>query len=235
VSGNKGGVAFAVIVVLAIAVAVGFVISPQPTSVLSQVIPPNPAFTNSTTLYANAAGWDTPTSYGNSNGAIPVNPTLNYTVGTVVTFTVIETDTLPHNLYIAKGTSENLAAYYSVIGAINPILGSKYTGEWYAQTPGTYTYWCQVHPTTMVGTINVVAANSSSVISNINQNPSIVSISPHQAVSGVNSNLYGNLEHSASGITDKLPLLNLCPCLCLTPGLSIVGSVVVQAVTGMRF
>ncbi|MEM0155127.1 MAG: hypothetical protein QW597_00800 [Thermoplasmataceae archaeon] len=160
--GNKGGIAFALIVVLAVAGSVGFVISPQPTSVLSQTIPANPAYKVSTTLYANVLGWDTPTSYGNSNGSIPINPTLNYTVGTVVTFTVIETDTLPHDLYIAKGSNENMAAYYSVIGAINPIPGSVYTGEWYALAVGTYTYWCEVHPTTMVGTINVLPVNSSS-------------------------------------------------------------------------
>lgn len=232
-SGNKGGVVFAVTVVLAVAVAVGFVISPQPTSVLSQVIPPNPALTNSTTLYANAAGWDTPTPLGNSNGAIPVNPTLNYTAGSVVTFTVIETDTLPHNLYIAKGTSENLGAYYSVIGAINPILGSKYTGEWYAQTPGTYTYWCQVHPTTMVGTINVVAANSSAASSNLQENPSVSSIGVHPTVNGVNFNLGSNSQFLGAGLQQNSVQLNLH--LCFTNALSLIEMPVTQIATGMRF
>jgi hypothetical protein len=122
-----------------------------------------------------------------------VNPTLNYTVGTVVTFTVIETDTLPHDLYIAKGTNENMAAYYSVIGAINPIPGSVYTGEWYALAVGTYTYWCEVHPTTMVGTINVLPANSSS-----GSSPSVSPATPvglHHAVAGVN--FFGTQVNSA--------------------------------------
>ncbi len=216
--GSKGGVAFAVIVVLSIAVAVGFVISPQPTSVLSQVIPPNPAYTNSTTLYANAAGWDTPSPYGNPG--LPVNPTLNYTVGTVVTFTVIETDSLPHNLYIAKGTSENLAAYYSVIGAINPIPGSKYTGEWYAQTPGVYTYWCQVHPTTMVGTINVLPANSTSISNNVVKSTELAPLGIHLPATHATLSHAAVVQNVFATIT-HIPLnLKNCPCLADEPVIS---------------
>ncbi len=231
-NGSKGGVAFAVIVVLSIAVAVGFVISPQPTSVLSQVIPPNPAYTNSTTLYANAAGWDTPTQYGNTNAAIPVNPTLNYTAGTVVTFTVIETDSLPHNLYIAKGTSENLAAYYSVIGAINPIPGSKYTGEWYAQTPGVYTYWCQVHPTTMVGTINVLPANSTSISNNVVKSTELAPVGVHSPAIQLSISHAVNIQDGFSAISHNSLVLNNCPCFADGPGINWIP--IGQIATGIR-
>ena len=217
-SGSKGGVAFAVIVVLSIAVTVGCVISPQPTSVLSQVIPPNPAYTNSTTLYANAAGWDTPTQYGNPG--LPVNPTLNYTAGTVVTFTVIETDSLPHNLYIAKGTSENLAAYYSVIGAINPIPGSKYTGEGYAQTPGVYTYWCQVHPTTMVGTINVLPANSTSISNNVVKGTELAPVGVHSPAIQLSFSHAVNKQGGLSATSHSSLDLNNCPCFAEDPAIS---------------
>jgi plastocyanin len=232
-NGSKGGVAFAVIVVLSIAVTVGFVISPQPTSVLSQVIPPNPAYTNSTTLYANAAGWDTPTQYGNTNGAIPVNPTLNYTAGTVVTFTVIETDSLPHNLYIAKGTSENLAAYYSVIGAINPIPGSKYTGEWYAQTPGVYTYWCQVHPTTMVGTINVLPANSTSISNNIVKSTELAPVGVHSPAIQLIFSHAVNIQSGFSFTPHSSLDLNNCPCFAEDPTISWIP--IAQIASEIRF
>ena len=231
--GSKGGVAFAVIVVLSIAVAVGFVISPQPTSVLSQVIPPNPAYTNSTTLYANAAGWDNPTPYGNANGAIPVNPTLNYTVGTVVTFTVIETDSLPHNLYIAKGTSENLAAYYSVIGVINPIPGSKYTGEWYAQTPGVYTYWCEVHPTTMVGTINVLAATSSSISSNVVKNTELASVGIHSPATHATLSHAAVMQNAFTAITHNPAKLNIFS-PCFTNAFAVGWTAAEQIAEGMK-
>lgn len=206
-AGNKGGIAFAVIVVLAVTASVGFVLSPQPTSVITQVIPANPAFTNTTTLYANAEGWDTPTSYGNANGAIPVNPTLNYTVGTLITFNVIETDTLPHDLYIAKGTSEDMSAYYSVIGAINPVPGSQYSGVWYAATAGVYTYWCQVHPTTMVGTINVVASTNSSAVSTSSPISQITSLtSPHINLAGTDvvQPLIQHISHENNPFADKM-------------------------------
>jgi len=231
-NGSKGGVAFAVIVVLSIAVAVGFAISPQPTSVLSQVIPPNPAYTNSTTLYAAEPGWDTPTPYGNTNGAIPINPTLNYTVGTVVTFTVINTDSLPHNLYIAKGTSENLASYYSVIGAINPIPGSKYTGEWYAQTPGVYTYWCQVHPTTMVGTINVLPVNSTSISNNMVKSTELAPAGVHTpAIQSSFSHAVNTHDGSSVTSHNSLDLIN-CQCFATDP--AIIWTPIEQIATGIR-
>lgn len=100
------------------------------------------------TIYADAAGWNY------SHGAI--NPTLYFPLYYVINFTVIEEDNLPHTLTINTGPTETSSSLTLLsTGQITQIPGhvSKVSYEFFKT--GIYTYWCMIHPTTMVGQIEV--------------------------------------------------------------------------------
>lgn len=172
--GNKAGVGVVIIIAVVVALSFSYVLT-TPTGSHKQVIPSNPAHTNSTALWADAAGW-------NFNHG-PINPTLSYQVGTVVTFTVTEEDGAPHTLTInpggsasnpVSGESRSGATTVLSIAQITQTKGHVSTGKFYFSKAGVYTYWCTVHPTTMVGLIYVNASASSSVSH----------ATPHPSVSG---------------------------------------------------
>lgn len=150
--GNKAGVVFVVIVL--IMVAIGFTLMLNPPTVKSFSLPPVPSkgvkHYQNITIYADANGWD----YNHGT----VNPTLYIANNTVVTFTVIEEDGEPHTLTINPGTSET--SYQDTLlstAQITTIPGHVSTTKAYFDTIGVYTYWCTVHPETMVGLIYVNA------------------------------------------------------------------------------
>lgn len=150
--GNKAGVVFVAIVL--IMVAIGFTLMLNPPTVKSFSLPPVPSkgvkHYQNITIYADANGWD----YNHGT----VNPTLYIANNTVVTFTVIEEDGEPHTLTINPGTSET--SYQDTLlstAQITTIPGHVSTTKAYFDTIGVYTYWCTVHPETMVGLIYVNA------------------------------------------------------------------------------
>ncbi|MHB8361781.1 MAG: cupredoxin domain-containing protein [Thermoplasmataceae archaeon] len=107
------------------------------------------------TLYANALGWD----YG-IKGDQP-NPTFNITPGTKICFTVIEDDTAPHTLTIADSAKES-GTHLTLIttSQLTTTIGHTVKASYIFDKLGTWTYWCEIHPTTMLGAINVVTANA---------------------------------------------------------------------------
>ena len=127
-------------------------------------------------LYANAQGW-------NYNSSHP-NPTIYAKTHVLLEFKVIEQDNLPHTLTINPGNSEN---QNSAIVSVNipPITGTVVWVNWSFGQPGTYTYWCIVHPETMVGLLII---NSST-----NQTGSVVpnSIQGYQLSNLSIGNIYG--------------------------------------------
>jgi hypothetical protein len=93
-------------------------------------------------LYANYQGW-------NYNSSIP-NPTLYEKTHVLLEFKVIEQDNLPHTLTINPGSNES-ASNYIVSVNIPAVTGTIVWVNWSFANPGIYTYWCEVHPETMVG------------------------------------------------------------------------------------
>lgn len=185
--GNKAGVGVVIIIAIVVALSFSYVLT-TPTGSTKQTIPSNPAYTNTTYLWADAAGW-------NFNHGI-LNPTLNYSVGTVVTFVVTEEDGEPHTLTINPGGStsnpvsgESRSSQYTIlsISQITQTKGHVAKGQYYFDKPGIYTYWCTVHPTTMVGILYVNSTSGSS---------SSTSVAPQSILSGP-SNINSNLQYSS--------------------------------------
>lgn len=165
--GNKAGVGIVIIVAVVVALSFSYVLT-SPTGGSKITIPSNPAYTNTTNLWADAAGWN----YGHGT----INPSLNYSVGTVVTFHVTEEDTAPHTLYIVSAPSsptqgpisyENQGNGYQILSTsqITQTKGHTVDGQYYFNKAGVYVYWCTIHPQTMVGWLYVNATSSSSTTS----------------------------------------------------------------------
>lgn len=184
--GNKAGVGVVIIIAIVVALSFSYVLT-TPTGSQKQTIPSNPAYTNTTYLWANAAGWN----FGHGT----LDPTLNYSVGTVVTFMMTEGDTQPHTLTINPGGSasnpvngETMTGAITVltIAQITQTKGHHSEGQYYFSKPGIYTYWCTIHPETMVGLIYVNSTTGSSS----------TSIAPHSVLSEP-SNINPNLQYSS--------------------------------------
>lgn len=150
--GNKTGAIFAVVVL--VAVAIGFLLMLNPPTVQAFTPSPTPAsgpkYYMNITLYADAQGWD----YNHGT----VNPTLNILNGTLVQFTVIEEDNQPHTLSFNPGYNESSSGYaYTLLSTsdITSTPGAVSHGSMYFGKLGVYTYWCIIHPTSMVGLIYV--------------------------------------------------------------------------------
>lgn len=105
------------------------------------------------TLWADAAGWN----YNHGK----VNPVIVIPVGTLVQFTVVEEDNQPHTLTFAPGAQE-ASAHATLLGTsdITTTPGHVSHTSAYFSTAGEYTYWCLIHPTTMVGQLYVNASAS---------------------------------------------------------------------------
>ncbi|MCL4344939.1 MAG: cupredoxin domain-containing protein [Candidatus Thermoplasmatota archaeon] len=157
---NLAGAAYGIIIILLIALTLSFVLS-APTQTAGGLTDPSNLPVKghmNITLWADAAGWDT--NHG------PVNPTLYIPLDYLVNFTVIEEDGLPHTLTINTGPKETGATYTIVTtGELTQVIGAKYTAQYEFFKTGVYTYWCTVHPTTMVGEIIVNATASNSTAS----------------------------------------------------------------------
>ena len=148
--GNKAGVIFVVIVL--IAMAGGLFLEVNPPTIKAFSLPAVPAkgveHYQNITLYACADGWD----YGHG----PINPTLVVANDTVVCFTVIEEGDQPHTLTIAPGSSET--SYQDTLlttSQITTVPGTVSHVKAFFDKVGVYTYWCTVHPETMVGALYV--------------------------------------------------------------------------------
>ncbi len=127
-------------------------------------------------LYANAQGW-------NYNSSHP-NPTIYAKTHVLLEFKVIEQDNLPHTLTINPGSTEN---QNSAIVSVNipPIPGTVVWVNWSFGQPGTYTYWCIVHPETMVGLLIINSSTNQSAFAVPND------IQPVQLTNLFSGNIYG--------------------------------------------
>ncbi|MGC8645426.1 MAG: cupredoxin domain-containing protein [Thermoplasmata archaeon] len=106
-------------------------------------------------LYANALGW-------NYNSSHP-DPTIYEKTHVLLEFKVIEQDGLPHTLTINPGPNESASS--AIVNVVIPTtIGSVTWVNWSFANPGIYTYWCEVHPETMVGqlVINATTSNATS-------------------------------------------------------------------------
>jgi len=147
--GSKTGVVFAVIILLIVSMGLYLALDFPQTSSFS--LPPAPSVvphTANITLWADASGWD----YNHGT----VNPTITILNGTLVHFTIIEEDGQPHTFTINPGPTESTV--FDTLLSISQITttpGSVSHANAYFPKVGVYTYWCTVHPTTMVGLIYV--------------------------------------------------------------------------------
>ncbi len=147
-SSRATGIVLAVLIVVSSAFFVSYELNvPKLNTFSFSPVPANATQFVDVTLYAEQPGWDY------NLGPSLANPTLVFQVGTVVNFTVIEEDTLIHNLAINPGSSE--ASNASILLNIGPPQLSVQKAQVYFSDTGIYTYWCTVHPTTMVGRIYV--------------------------------------------------------------------------------
>lgn len=173
---NKGGVTFALIIVILVASSFAYILS-SPTG---GGLPPSNSPTSHTqyiNLGADAAGWEY--NYNTSDR----NAVLNVQQSTLVYFNVTEKDGAPHNLYIAydgaysASTFANLvssqtsnpksiegSANYQILSVsqITQTIGHSTQGKYPFQNTGIYTYWCSIHYETMVGLLIVNATSSTS-------------------------------------------------------------------------
>lgn len=86
---------------------------------------------------------------GNSTGILNVsNPALNITAGQTLSVTIRGDDGMTHNIQFRSGGT-TLATSADVDVGMTTTLSYTFT------TAGTYSYRCQYHTSTMVGTINV--------------------------------------------------------------------------------
>ena len=164
------GMIFGIVIIVLMFGGLYYMLS-APTSLNGGLVEPsNTPYTKTinVTLYANALGWD----YGIKGDH--TNPTFNITVGTRIVFTVIEDDTAPHTLTIADSPSES-STHLTLIttSQLTQIIGHTVVASYVFNKVGTWTYWCEIHATTMVGEINVLPSTNTSAIPNC--------ISPHSA------------------------------------------------------
>ncbi|MCL4337407.1 MAG: hypothetical protein M1129_03760 [Candidatus Thermoplasmatota archaeon] len=181
---NKGGVTFALIIILMISMAFGYVLTSPTGGGLHKSSSPtkNTQYIN---LGADAAGWEY--NYNKSD----LNRVLNVNLSTTVYFNVTEEDGAPHNLFIAYDGSYSASAFakymsdlssnpksvegsnnYQVLSTsqITQTIGHKTQGSFPfvgSSMVGIYTYWCSVHYTTMVGLLIVNATSGSASLGSL--------------------------------------------------------------------
>jgi len=157
--GSQGSTAVAVVVVVLIIGAVAtlgyyqFAIAPSQlksttTSSSSQatVTCPSAACVNVTTV--NGAASSPP-------GFTPDTVTVVIGVNNTVFWTNADNTGTPHTVT----PTSNYASWPTTSGS--PILSQGQTYQWTFTVPGTYDYYCTLHPTVMKGTVIVLAGTSS--------------------------------------------------------------------------
>ena len=196
---NLKGATYGIIIILLIALSLTFVLS-APTQTAGGLTDPSnlpvKGYMN-ITLWADAAGWDT--NHG------PVNPTLYIPLDYKVNFTVIEEDGLPHTLTINVGPKESSASLTLVTtGELTQTIGHKAHATYEFFKTGVYTYWCTVHPTTMVGLIYVNATSSNSTANS--------SVAFSHSSTTHNNDLFNNFNKVSmemkSRVDEKINVLN---------------------------
>lgn len=179
---NKGGVTFAVIIIVIVSVAFGYVLT-SPTGGGLQPSKNPTKYTQFVNLGADAAGWE------NNYNASDRNPVINVTESTTVYFNITEVDGAPHNLYIAYDGSYTSSLFaklvseqkvspkkievtpnYQILSTsqITQTIGHKTQGSYPFFKTGIYTYWCSIHFETMVGLLIVNATTGSSSVATLN-------------------------------------------------------------------
>lgn len=155
------GIAFGIVIVILMGVMLFYMLS-APTSLAGGLIEsPTTTYTKQVniTLYADQEGWN----FGIKGDT--VNPTFNITLGTKVCFTVIEEDGAPHTLTIADSPHESSAQLTLIqTTQLTCTIGHSAKASYIFNKLGAWTYWCTIHSTTMVGTINVIAPVNSTAI-----------------------------------------------------------------------
>ena len=178
--GSKTGVVFAVIVLLIVSMGLYLALDyPQTSSFSLPAAPASAPHSVNITIWADASGWD----YGHGT----VNPTITILNGTVIHFTVIEEDGQPHTLTINPGPAESTV--FDTLLSISQITttpGAVSHTTAYFPKVGVYTYWCTVHPTTMVGLIYVNSSLPSHVYT-FPTPPSNMSVSHNTSLISTNS------------------------------------------------
>ncbi|MEM0157931.1 MAG: hypothetical protein QW812_00270 [Thermoplasmataceae archaeon] len=203
----KGGVAFAAVIIIVVALALSYILTSPSSTGLTPTSNDfaQTKYTQYVHLYADGNGWD---YYYYLHGIGPINPVIYVKTGTTVIFNVTEEDDLPHTLTIAfdgsptsaLGSSlisnpgqinsnptkyENTGASYTIISEsqLGQVPGVTVQGKYPFLTAGVYTYWCLVHPTTMFGLI-IVGSNASAN----------VTVGASHPVPSVNTGYSANLE-----------------------------------------
>lgn len=160
------GFAIGIILILGAGLSFYFFLS-VPQGLGSQTVSASYNSTELIVLYANAEGW-------NYNSSHP-NPTIYAKTHVLLEFKVIEQDDFPHTLTINPGNTEN---QNSAIVSVNipPIPGTVVWVNWSFSQPGNYTYWCIVHPETMVGLL-VINSSVNQTLSTLEINVQLNNIS----------------------------------------------------------
>jgi hypothetical protein len=157
--------AIALFLVVIIAAGGSFIWFMEGTSTVSTQSSASYNSTEVIVLYANALGW-------NYNSSHP-NPTIYAKTHVLLEFKVIEQDGLPHTLTINPGPNESASS--AIVNVVIPTtVGSVTWANWSFANPGVYTYWCEVHPETMVGKLVINATSSNSTNSSLPDTPATV-------------------------------------------------------------
>ena len=179
-TGKLAGVIFVIIILLAMGSTLFTTLNYPVSQTFSlPAAPAHPQHEVNITLYADASGWD----YLHG----PSNPTITILNGTLVHFTVIEEDNQPHTLTVNPGSSES--SYSDTLLSTSQITTTpghiSYVTAYFG-TVGIFTYWCTIHPTTMVGLIKVVSSLPSHVYK-FPAPPSGATVTAHVSLTATNS------------------------------------------------
>lgn len=208
---GKSGVVYGVVIVVLVAASLAFVLS-APTSAGGGLTDPSGIKIKGVidhTVYADASGWNY------SHGQI--NPTLYFPVDYKIVFTVIEEDNLPHTFTLNKDTKyapgtppthyESATTGFTLIttSELTQVPGHSVTKSYIFFKTGNYTYWCEIHPTTMDARIQINGtAESTTVVSSLISQPIICcgSHSNHHSVNLDSSSSMAQLSIMSAFVMD---------------------------------
>jgi|ACXJ01.1.fsa_nt_gi plastocyanin len=222
---GKGGIAFALLLIIVVGLSFSYIVTSPSSSGLTPTSSDYSAATNVAYvhIYADAAGWDE--HYHNVNSSNPVNPTIFVKVDTTLYFNVTEEDGAPHtltlgylgttnasaNLPIVNGNISNskmLGSYksyepsvsYTVLSTaqITTTIGHNSQGKFPFTKAGVYSYWCTIHPFSMLGVI-IVGSYQNTSIDVGHSAPISNNLIPHQ-VKNFGNNYISDLN---TGVTTK--------------------------------